>query len=150
MCLGSFTLHSPASVFSGVICLHVDDTMGTSGDSFESKLKELNKLVGFGSTKRQRFDHCARQYEEHVNGEITMSMKAHIPNMNEGSLTRERTKQLDDELPETENHEFQGINEGLQWVTKGVTLSLSIRCENASTTARTGYSARPAQSKRSH
>ena len=29
MCLGLFTLHSSAGVLSGVICLHVDDMLGT-------------------------------------------------------------------------------------------------------------------------
>ena len=39
---------------------------------FESKLKELDELVGFGSMKRQKFDHCGRQYEKHANGKITI------------------------------------------------------------------------------
>ena len=51
MCLGLFTLHSSAGELNGVICLHVDDMLGTSDDVFESKLKELDKLVGFGSKK---------------------------------------------------------------------------------------------------
>ena len=75
MCLGLFMLHSPEGVLSGVICLHVDDMLGSGDELFESKLKELDKLVGFGSMKRQKFDHCGRQYEKHVNGEITISMK---------------------------------------------------------------------------
>ena len=55
---------TPACVFSGVIWLHVDDMLGTGDELFESKLKELDKLVGFGSMKRQKFDQCGRQYEE--------------------------------------------------------------------------------------
>ena len=54
---GLFPLHSSAGVLSGVICLHVDDMLGTGDDLFELKLKELDKLVGFGSMKRQKFDH---------------------------------------------------------------------------------------------
>ena len=46
MGLGLFTPHSPADVLNGVICLHVDDTLGTGDALFELKLKELNKLVG--------------------------------------------------------------------------------------------------------
>ena len=69
VCLGVFTLHAPASVLSGVICLHFDDMLGTGDDLFESKLKELDELVGFGSMRRQKFDHCGRQYEGHANGE---------------------------------------------------------------------------------
>ena len=64
-CLGLFTLHSPAGVLSGVIRLHVDDMLGTGDDLFELKLKELEKHVGFGSMKRQKFDDCGRQYEKH-------------------------------------------------------------------------------------
>ena len=51
MCLGLFTLHSPAGVLSSVICLHVDDMLGTGDELFESKLKEHDKLVGFGWMK---------------------------------------------------------------------------------------------------
>ena len=53
MCFDLFTLHPPAGVLSGVICLHVDDMLGTGQELFESKLKEHDKLVGFGSMKRQ-------------------------------------------------------------------------------------------------
>ena len=49
-----------------MICLHVDDMLGVGDDVFESKLKEFDKLVGFGSLNRRKFDHCGRQYEEHV------------------------------------------------------------------------------------
>ena len=37
-----------------MICLHVDDMLGTGDYLFESKLEELDKLVGFGSMKRQK------------------------------------------------------------------------------------------------
>ena len=47
-----------------MFCLHVDDKLGTGDDLFELKLKELDKLVGFGSVKRQKFDHCAKQYDK--------------------------------------------------------------------------------------
>ena len=118
VCLGLFTLHSPAGTSSGVICLNVDDMLGACDELFESKLKELDKLVGFGSMKRQKFVHCGRQYEKHANGEITISMKAYIQNLRKADLTLERTKQLDDELSASESHEFRGINGCLQWVTK--------------------------------
>ena len=62
MCLGLFTLHS--RVLSGVMCLHVHAMLGTGDDLFESKLKELDKLVGFSLMKREKFDHCGRQYEK--------------------------------------------------------------------------------------
>ena len=101
------------------MCLHVDDMLGTGGDDpFKSKLKELDKLVGLDSMKRQKFDHCGRQYEKHANGEITISMKAYIQNLKKASLTLQRAKQLDDELSATTSHQFRGINGCLQWVTK--------------------------------
>ena len=96
MCLGPFTLHSPAGALSVVISLHVDDMLGTGDELFESKLKELDKLVGFGSMTGQKFDHCGRQYEKHGNGEIRISMKAYIQNSRKADLTLERTKHLDD------------------------------------------------------
>ena len=118
MCLGLFTLHSPAGVLSGVVCLHVDDMLGTGDDLFESRLKELDKLIGFGSMQRQKFVHWGKQYEKHANRKITISRKAHLQNLKKACLTRERMKQLDDELSATESHEFRGINGCLQWVTK--------------------------------
>ena len=111
-------LHSPAGVLSGVICLHVDDMLGTGDELAESKLKELDKLVGFGSIMRQKLNHCGRQYEIHVNGEITISMEAYIQNLRKADLTLESAKQLDDELSVTESHEFRGINRCLQCVKK--------------------------------
>ena len=45
-------------------------------------------------------------------------MKAYIQNLEQADLTLERTKQLDDELPASESHEFRGINGCFQWVTK--------------------------------
>ena len=96
MCLGLFTLHSPAGVLSGVICLHVDDVLGTGDELFESKLKELNKLVGLCSMKKQKFDHCEWQYEKHA-------MKAYIQNLRKADLTLERTKQLHNHLQNTDH-----------------------------------------------
>ena len=120
MCLGLFTLSSPAGTLSGVICLHVDDMLGTGDELFESKLKELDKLVGFGSMKRQKFDPCGTQYEKHADGDITISVKAYIQHLRKAELTLERTKQMDDELSTTESHQFRGINGCLQWATKEV------------------------------
>ena len=68
--------------------------------------------------KRQKFDHCGRQYEKHADGENTISMKAYIQNLRKADLTLEQTKKLDYELSATECHEFRGINGCLQWVTK--------------------------------
>ena len=101
-----------------LICLHVDDMLDTGDELFESKLKELDELVGFGSMKRQKFVHCGRQYEKHADGEITISMKAYIKNSRKAELTPDRTQQLDDEHSASESHEFRGINGCLQWVTK--------------------------------
>ena len=92
--------------------------LGTRNELFESKLKELDKLVEFGPMKRQQFFHCGRQYEKHANSEITISMKAYIQNLRKADLTLERTKHMDDELSASESEEFRGINGCLQWVTK--------------------------------
>ena len=64
------------------------------------ELKELEKLV----------DHCGRQYEKHLNGDITISMKAYIRKLEKVCQTRERMKQWDDGHSATESHEFRGIN----------------------------------------
>ena len=44
------------------MCFHVDDMLGTGEDHFESKMKELDKLVGFGSMKRYKI----RQLRENM------------------------------------------------------------------------------------
>ena len=76
----------------------------TGDDLFESKLEELDELVGFGSMKRHKCYHYGRQYEKHANGEITISVKVYIQNLRKADLTLERRKQLDDELSATESH----------------------------------------------
>ena len=103
---------------SRCILLHVMICWELAMILFELKLKELDKFVGFGSMKRRKFDQCGRQYEKHPNGEITISMKAYIQNLEKVCVTRERMKQLDDELSATESHEFRGINRFLHWVTE--------------------------------
>ena len=151
MCLALFSLPSPTGVLSGVLCLHVDDMLGTADDQIESKLKDLDKLVGPGSMKRQKFVHSGRLYEKHANGEITISMKPKIHNLKKACVTSKRMKQLDDELSATQIHEFRGINGCWQWVTKEFVIqTLSVRCESAPTRARTGLSARLFKSKCSH
>ena len=100
------------------ILSHVDDMLGTGDGLFESFLKELDKLVGFGSMKRLKFDHCGRQCGKQAFGEVTISMKAYVGNLRKADLTLERTKQLDDQLSATESHQFRGINGCLQWVAK--------------------------------
>ena len=92
--------------------------LGTGDDLFESKCKELDKLVGFSSMKRQMVEHCGRQEEKHADGEITISIKAHVQSLKKACLAHQRRKQLDDELSATESHEFRGISGCLQWVTK--------------------------------
>ena len=86
MCLGLFTLCLlSAGVLNGVICLHLDDMWGTGDELFESKLAELDKLVGFGSMKRQEFNRCGETVRETCpKGEITSSMKACIQSFEEG------------------------------------------------------------------
>ena len=121
--------------------------LGTGDELFESKLKELDKLVGFGSMKRQKFVHCGRQYEKHANGEITISMMAYIQNLRKAELTLERTKQLDDELSATESHEFPGTNGCLQLVTKELFYPFSVRRERAQRRQGTGSRASVAESK---
>ena len=44
--------------------------------------------------------------KKHPNGEITISMKAYIQNLKKAWLTRERMKQLADELVPTHQRNF--------------------------------------------
>ena len=80
MCLGLFATHSSEGGLNGLVCVDVHDMLGTGDDVFEPKLKELSKLVGFGSM----FDHCGRQYGKHASGEITISIKANNSELEEG------------------------------------------------------------------
>ena len=43
MRLGLFTLHSPAGVLDGVICLHVDEMLGTGDELFEIEEAERTR-----------------------------------------------------------------------------------------------------------
>ena len=45
-------------------------------------------------------------------------MKANIQNLEKVCLTRDRMKQLDDELSGTESHEFRGTSGCVQWETE--------------------------------
>ena len=109
-------------------------------------MKELDKVFGFGSVNRQKFDHCRRQYEKHANGKFTISMQGYIENLRKVCLTLERANQLDDELSATESHEFRGTNGYLQWVTKELLYPFHF-VESFATEARAGSRSRLAQSK---
>ena len=101
-----------------MVCLHVDDFLGTGDKFFEKKLEELNQLVGFGSVRRGIFEHCGRQYEKTSGGAIRVHMKPYVENLSKVELTSERAKQLDEPLTALENHAFRGGNGSLQWVAK--------------------------------
>ena len=111
MCLGLFTLHSPAGVLGGVICLHVDDMLGTGDDLFELRLTELDNSLDFVGCRNKKSFTAEGQYEKHANGEISISMKPNIQNLQKACLTRERMKQLDDELSATESDVFRGTTD---------------------------------------
>ena len=51
MCLGLFTLHSPAGILSGVICLHVDDMLGT-GDGLSKLRTRETRWIRFDSDSK--------------------------------------------------------------------------------------------------
>ena len=105
-------------ILCGVICLHVDDTLGTGDEKFELKMNDLDQLVGFGSMKRHRFDRRGRQYEKYGDDKVTISMKSCILNLTKRSLPLERTKQLDNDHTATESLVYRGINRSLLWIKK--------------------------------
>ena len=77
MCLELFTLHSSA-VLNGVICLHVDDRLGTGDGTFELKMKRTRPARWFRLHETDKHSiNCGRQYEKHASGEITISTKAY-------------------------------------------------------------------------
>ena len=46
----------------GIVGLHVDDILAAGDEYFEAKLEEVNKAVGFGSVKKNKFVHCGKEY----------------------------------------------------------------------------------------
>ena len=96
--------------------------------------------------KGKKFDHCGRQYEKHPNGEITISMKGYIQNLEKVCVARERLSQLDDSSWERKVMSSEG-SMVLAMGNKGVALPFSVRCESTPTEARAGPRARCDQSK---
>ena len=79
---------------NGVMCFHVDDMLGTRDDHFESKMKELDKLVGFGSMKRYKI----RQREKTCQRRNHDLMKGYVRNLKKTGLTLRCAQQLNDNL----------------------------------------------------
>ena len=71
MCRGLFALHDPSGFLRGLICLRVDDMLGTGDSLFDVKMEEVNKI-------------CRRS-----------SITAHVSTRN---TPKERWKLLDDML----------------------------------------------------
>ena len=69
MCLGMFMLYGSDGKLAGLICMHVDDFLGTGDSFFEQKIEQLNSRVGFGSVRRGSFEHCGRQYKKGLDSE---------------------------------------------------------------------------------
>ena len=46
----------------GIVGLHVDDILAAGDEYFEAQLEEVNKAVGFGSVKKNKFVHCGKEY----------------------------------------------------------------------------------------
>ena len=85
---------------------------------FLSKIEELNMRVGFGSIKKDHFEHCGRQYVKDVDGNILVNMKPFAENLEKVEITKERAKEIDSPLTAAENHSFRGGNGSLQWLAK--------------------------------
>ena len=71
VCRGMFPLHDP-SVFVWPDLLTCRRHVGQWRFAFRCQDGGCEQKLS------QRFDHCARQYEEHADGEITVSMKLYV------------------------------------------------------------------------
>ena len=49
-----FMLFGDDDKLAGLICLHVDDFLGTGNDFFEEKIEQLNQRVGFWISEKRR------------------------------------------------------------------------------------------------
>ena len=61
-------------------------------------MKEIDKIVGFGSVKRDKFVDCGRARKTHSSGEISVSMASHIHILTKVDISREGAQHLDDLL----------------------------------------------------
>ena len=50
-------------------------------------MKELDKIVGFGSVKRDKSVHCGREYEKRSEGEISVSMASFFHNLTQVEIS---------------------------------------------------------------
>ena len=74
-----FFLWDEHKVLRGTIGLHVDDVLAAGDEYLATKLEEVNKVIGFGSVKKNKFTHCGKEYEKVTEGpdrgQIHISMK---------------------------------------------------------------------------
>ena len=63
-----FFLWDQQGILRGIVGLHVDDILAAGDEYFEAKLEEVNKAVGCGSVKKNKFVHCGKEYEKVMTG----------------------------------------------------------------------------------
>ena len=82
----SWTLHCarPRRISCWVWLVSTWTTCWDRERSFELKVKELDKFVGLGSVKRDKFVHFGHECEKHSSGGLSASMASHIHNLCEG------------------------------------------------------------------
>jgi len=115
-----FFLWDQQGILRGIAGLHVDDILAVRDEYFEAKIEEVNKAIGLGSVKKNKFVHCGKEYEKVMTGadkgQIHVSMKGFIHNMELVKIRVGRASQFAEPLDAKENHDYRGGCGSAQWV----------------------------------
>ena len=122
-----FTLQNKNGTVHGHVGIHVDDGLCCGDATFEKALKELESKFPFGTKREKRFTFTGICINQESSGRIHLSQQEYIHNIQPISILRERRKNENEVVTESERQELRGLIGSLQYAASNTRPDLSSR-----------------------
>ena len=116
-----------APAIHGILGIHVDDGIGGGDDVFDAAIQQLEHKYPFGSKRQQSFVFTGIQIDQKVNGEISLSQKNYVEDIEPIMIPRERRRQPNERITETELQNLRGLIGSLQYAASNTRPDLSCK-----------------------
>ena len=105
-------------VHIGSLAVHVDDILFTGTEKFEKEyMEKLRGKYPFKHWKKNAGEFLGRTVEKQENGEIWIGQQEYCEKLQTIEISRERKRQRQDELTESEKSKMRGVAGALNWLT---------------------------------
>lgn len=100
----------------GMVLSHVDDLLFGGNDVAAASLDQLGSELGFGSMEEGQFVYCGKQFTQHEDFSISISMEAYHENLQLVKIPLERRRNPEAFLTPSEQKSLRGVLGSLQWL----------------------------------